>query len=166
LEKARDKRILDIGCTGELSAAIAEVASEYYGVDKTDNPGFDNYYQVDLDDVYNHYEWPPLDGFDYVIVSEVIEHLSNPGYFLSLLKSYECPIILTAPNGLSSVGQYYIRRGIEHINRDHVAWYSWYTLKNLIERHGYKIIEWYWYNGDPGTAEGMIFIVEVGNGAN
>ena len=169
LERATDKRVLDIGCTGELSAAISEVAKEYYGIDKVDNPGIENYYQIDFDAVWNmelSSDKMPRWVVDYVIASEIIEHLSNAGHFLDLLKVYDCPIILTAPNGLSSAGQYYIKRGIEHVNRDHVAWYSWFTLQNLIERHGYKVLEWYWYNGQPGTAEGMIFVFEVNNGTN
>jgi hypothetical protein len=55
------------------------------------------------------------------------------------------------------VGQYYIERNIEHVNGEHVAWYSWYTLTNLVKRHGFTVDEWYWYKGDPGTAEGLIF---------
>jgi len=43
-----------------------------------------------------------------------------------------------------------------------VAWYSWHTMMMLLERLGYDVLDWRWYNGVPLTAEGLIFEVQHG----
>jgi hypothetical protein len=50
--------------------------------------------------------------------------------------------------------------GTENVNVDHVAWYSWRTLKTLLDRYGYPIREFYWYKGRPRFAEGIIVVTE------
>jgi cyclopropane fatty-acyl-phospholipid synthase-like methyltransferase len=165
IEVAKGRRVLDIGCTGPLSEAIAKIAEEYYGIDRVECPAHckpERYWQTDLDNID---VGDPIYGkaepyFDCIIASEVIEHLGNPGLLLAYIKTRKCPIILTAPNAFSSAGQHFLRKGYEQVNKDHVAWYSWHTLKTLVERYGYNIIEWYWYNGKPYTAEGIIFVME------
>jgi len=53
-----------------------------------------------------------------------------------------------------------MRGGIENVNRDHVAYYSYWTLHELVTRYGFEITEWHWYNGRPLFAEGLIFWVK------
>jgi len=157
LDSAKGKIVLDIGCTGIVGEATSKVASEYHGIDVVVKPSHvtvSRYYLLDLDGVQ---ELPKIPGLELIIAGEVIEHLSNAGHFLDLLREYNVPIILTTPNARSAVGGHYINRGIENVNGEHVAWYSWYTLNNLVERHGFEVTEWYWYNGKPGIAEGLIF---------
>lgn len=157
LAKAYKKTVLDIGCSGEMGKAIRKVAKRHYGIDIEPNLFDKDYLQIDIDSAD---EFPFINDLDVVIAGEIIEHLSNAGHFLDLLSIYKCDIILTTPNAYGSTGQHYNRKGIESVNKDHVAWYSWYTLKNLVERHGYVVKEWYWYNGKPYIAEGLIFCLK------
>jgi hypothetical protein len=72
-----------------------------------------------------------------------------------------CPILITVPNAHCVIGRQHILRGVESVNIDHVAYYSWRTLKTLVERYDYVVKEFYWYlPGQPRTAEGLIFVVE------
>lgn len=154
LHRTRNKVVLDIGCTGRLSEAIRRNALEYHGVDKVDNPGIARYYRLDLDQVKT---LPRIDRLQLVIASEVIEHLSNAGHFLDMVRKYNIPMVLTTPNGGSSILQHWLRKGIEQVAGDHVCWYSWHTLKTLVEKHGFEVKEWHWYKGKPMFAEGLIF---------
>jgi len=155
LQRAKGKRVLDIGATGPMHEAIKELAEVCYGVDIVEKEE-ENYFRVDLDRV-DHL--PRLENIDMIIAGEVIEHLSNAGHFLDLLAEYDCPIILTTPNAFSSAGMYQMRRGVENVNKEHTAYYSWKTLSTLLERHGFQMDDFRWYNGQPYTAEGLICLI-------
>lgn len=155
LTRVVGKVVLDIGATGPMHTAILEVAKKCYGIDIIDKQE-DNYTKVDLDRAEALPDFPDL---EIVIAGEVIEHLSNAGHFLDLLKKYDCPILLTTPNAFSAIGAHYVKRWIEHVNREHVCYYSFQTLSVLFERHGYQINDWCWYNGKPNIAEGLICLI-------
>lgn len=152
LSAAKDRVILDIGATGPMHEALKEAARRCYGIDILEKDEAD-YVRVDLDRVT---ELPHFEGVEIIIAGEVIEHLSNAGHFLDLLRGYDCPVLLTTPNAFSEAGRKSVLRGIEQVNREHTCYYSWHTLSVLLERHGWGIDEFYWYNGKPLTAEGMI----------
>lgn len=158
LRAAKDKIILDIGASGLMSDLLKQVTKQYHSIDKANAE-----WNIDLDDTTLG-SLPEIPGLEIIIAGEVIEHLSNPGHFLDLLKHYAVPVIITTPNAYTTVGEYWIKQGIECINREHVAYYSYHTLRTLVERHGFKVVEWYWYKGKPLIAEGLIFRVE-GNDA-
>ena len=143
------KRVLDIGGSGPLAELIKGVAKSYANVDKTDAT-----YCINLD-----CEPVPVIDVDLVVCGEVVEHLSNPGFFLDGLRAYTVPIIFSVPNAFTKVGTGWIKKGVENVNSDHVSYYSYYTFSNLIKRHGFSVDKFLWYNGSPGTAEGLIFCV-------
>ena len=153
VEKSRDKVVLDIGSTGPISQSIRQVAKKYYGIDRV--PGEERIV-VDLD--HRPDQMPKLDDVEVVIASEVLEHLSNPGYFLMALKEHypDRTVYITVPNA----GAYHVRDGCENVNAEHVCWYSAHTLKTLLERYGYRIQEARWYHGEPYKAEGIIMVVK------
>lgn len=161
IKAARNKVILDVGASGPMSKALRDVAKEYHGTDIQDNGSMPNYYQIDFDKADS---LPDIDGLDIIIAGEVIEHLSNAGHFLDLLRKLETQVILTVPNAFGATGNIYMKRSIESVNREHVAWYSYHTLKVLTERHGFRVLLWAWYNGQPLTAEGLIFHMEPDHG--
>lgn len=154
------KRVLDIGASGRLHEQVVKVAAMTLGIDREAGPitvGFD------LDDVSKPHL--PYIGvpFDVVLCGEVLEHLSNPGHFLSRLKKeqYGVPVIITVPSAFRSMLQSYQGREVENVNKDHVSWFSPRTLKTLVERAGYRITEFAYYNGEgPAKAEGLIAVVE------
>ena len=153
MEKATGRVVLDIGCTGPISAAIRQVAKTYHGIDRT--AGGD-WLVVDLDHCPD--EIPVYPGVDCIIASELLEHLANPGVFLARLRE-KYPGVetwITVPQA----GAYQVHAGThEIVSGDHVAWYSYSTLKTLLGRYGYTIQHARWYNGQPHKAEGLIVMV-------
>lgn len=161
VEQCRGKVVVNFGSdSGSLHGRIKEVASTAFGVDKSGNPDL----RIDLDDdFYSLYHMPAANIY---VVGEIIEHLISPGAFLKRLRwimrhegAEGCEAIITVPNGMSSMVSYHAMRGMENVNSDHVAWYSYHTLKVLIEKCGFELKEFYWYNGKPVIAEGLIFVV-------
>lgn len=157
IKASRNKVILDIGASGPMSEELKKVAAEYYGLDIEPNTG-KNFHKIDLDTAKHI---PPMTSrLEIVIAGEVLEHLSNAGHFLDMVHELGRQVIVTTPNAFGAGGAQHIRRGVESVNREHVAWYSYHTLKVLVERHGFKVLLWGWYNGKPLTAEGLIFHME------
>lgn len=145
---AKDEVVLDIGCTGQLSQAIKRAAKTYYGVDRQQGA----WAVVDLD--RDPEALPQYADVTLVVCSEVLEHLSNPGRFLDTLaqKYRGIDVCVTVPHA----GAYQTRGECEMVNLDHVAWYSYTTLKTLLTRSGFVLSQAAWYNGKPHRAEGLI----------
>jgi hypothetical protein len=160
IKATRNKVIMDLGASGPISEALSKVAKDYHGVDITASD-LPNHYQLDLEQAD---ELPEVDGLQIIVAGEIIEHLSNAGRFLDLLHRTGCQVILTTPNAHLNGNAAYAAKGMEAVNGEHVAWYSYHTLKTLVERHGFNILLWGWYNGKPMTAEGIIFHMEPVNG--
>jgi len=159
LERVKGKVVLDIGASGKMHEAIRDVAKKCYGIDRED--GCD-VIGVDLDSLSDTFGMPWFGDVNVVVCGEVIEHLANPGNFLEHLRyAYKCPVIFTVPNAASHILQSTLRRGVECVNNDHVAWYSWKTLSVLLGRYGYQPQQWAWYGpGQPGFNEGIICVAE------
>lgn len=165
LERCAGKRVLNIGSAGSdargrVHRRIRGVAEAVYGLDRE---GAD--INMDLDGV-DVGRCCPLGGelpaVDLIVCGEVLEHLANPGHFLDWLHVYGhgAPVIITVPNAYSlNARDWNEKRRTECVNIDHVCWYSWRTLTTLVERYGYTVAEWYWYGGQPRTAEGLVFVV-------
>src|SRR3990172_3095299 len=149
------KRVLSLGCTGYLQEAIDAVAQRAYGID-CDVQEREWFFQMDLDDFE---EFPKFD-VDLIVCGEVLEHLANPGRVLKALRAYNRPVVITVPNAHASASFQSLKRGVENVNRDHVPYYSYWTLHELVTRYGFEITEWHWYNGRPLFAEGLIFWVK------
>jgi hypothetical protein len=153
IEKSKDKIVLDIGCTGPISKEIRTVAKQYYGVDNS--PG--DWEVCDID--HRPDQLPKHEDVEVIILSEVLEHLANPGYFLLALKEIYPgrTIYLTVPNA----GAYKVIDDAECVHKDHVCWYSYTTLKTLLTRYGFEIKEARWYgNGPRYHAEGIIAVIQ------
>jgi hypothetical protein len=155
IKATRGKVIMDIGATGPMAEVLQQEAAEYYGLDIVDGPCVDHILNLDHAD-----SLPQIDGLQIIVAGEVIEHLSNAGHFLDLLHAAGVQVILTTPNAFGAAGAAYIKRGIESVNKEHVSWYSYHTLLTLVRRHRFQVLIWGWYNGQPLTAEGLIFHME------
>jgi len=162
IEMCRDKRVLHLGCvdsglTGKkiragkfLHEKIKSISGELWGVD-IDMEGINllksmNYTNLIFGDVENLQGVEGLRGkeFDIIIASELIEHLSNPGLFLASLKPYfsgNTLLIITTPNAQKITDIKYRLKGYELVHPDHNFWFSYRTLKSLLEKNGYKIID-------------------------
>ena len=174
LQQVAGKRVLEFGASGPMHDGIVKAAAFVLGVDRNAAPGV---VARDLDeiepssDVYAGRRGLRLLWFeteagqftpDVIVCGEVIEHLSNPGYFLTRLKrEYPgVPVVVTVPNAFSAAGQAWLRKGIENVNAEHVAWYSPKTIAVLLERHAFTIKTFHYYGGDGPTAEGLIVVTE------
>jgi SAM-dependent methyltransferase len=83
-----------------------------------------------------------LEPAELVIAGEVIEHVERPGEFLDALHMLIVPggrLAVTTPNAASLLNPVAAAARFELINPDHISFYSWYTLGNLMERHGWRI---------------------------
>ena len=166
-------KVLHLGCTNWpytldaidagtlLHKDLAEVAKDLYGfdfdqegIDVLSSRGFDKLFRADLeklDDVELN------ETFDVIVAGEMIEHLNNPGMFLEGIKRFmnrETLLVLTTINAYSGMRFFvYGLRGrggnLEPVHPDHVAYYSYSTLKLLIERFGFRLEDFKFY--DIGT---------------
>ena len=157
LDLCRGKTVLHLGASGVLQEELVKAAGKVYGLDK--NPG-EGVEAMDFDDF--HAQIPLYEGVSLILAGEILEHLSNPGWLLSRLRTTypTVPLLVTVPNAFTFIQPPYLAKGIENVNIDHVAWYSYTTLTTLLSRHGYTPAEFCWYNGKPGTAEGLIMLTE------
>ena len=160
LAQCKDKRVVNFGsASGRLHENIKMVAKSVYGIDKVEPADL----LINLDDEFAPlYDLPETDIF---VCGEIIEHLSNPGLFLKKLKKAmrmnrvaDAKLIITVPNALASVLQKHAQHGIENSNSDHVAFYTYGTLKELLRREEFFIEHFAYYEGNPIFAEGLIVV--------
>jgi predicted TPR repeat methyltransferase len=173
LTACRGKRVLHLGCTNwpYTAASFADqsllhlrllgVAAELWGVDADAdglealaNRGVSRLIQADVE----HLERAELPGpFEVIVAGEIIEHLSNPGLFLdgvARCMNAESRLLLTSINaycGMRAV-QYALRgRGgrAEPVHPDHVAYYSYATIRHLLDHHGFRVDGFWFYDVGP-----------------
>lgn len=170
LEVCRGKRVVHLGCVDEgliedkldsgvlLHSKIAKVASWLAGVDR-DAEGIRklNAARVgDLNTCLDVTEEPlAIDHpVDLVVAAEIIEHLANPGKFLSLLEPFlrrtGAELMITTPNAFGASYTWNMVRGRELVHQDHNCYYSITTLGTLLAKHGYEVSEWHLYS-NPST---------------
>lgn len=96
--------------------------------------------------------------FDVVICGELIEHLSNPGLMLDGIKRFmneDTVLIITTPNPWRDLWVSNMYNGITEekwLNKEHVCWYSFQTLKQLLERHDYSEVKYSYYYSEQAIA--------------
>jgi SAM-dependent methyltransferase len=106
-----------------------------------------------------------LSPADLVIAGEVIEHTDAPGAFLDglhLLLAPDGTLAVTTPNAYSFLLPLGVLRSYELVNPDHVALYSWYTLSNVMRRHGWRVTEVLAYHQPQLRGRSPSFEVAVG----
>lgn len=157
---ATGRRVIHVGFAGESRASVdeliesptwlhgrlAHVASSLVGIDldgaaveRARAVGFDAY-AADAGDRLALRELA-LASADLVIAAEVIEHVERPGVFLDAMHELargDGLLAVTTPNAASVLNPLAAMGRFELINPDHVAFYSWYTLSNMLERHGWR----------------------------
>ena len=170
MEMCAGKKVLHLGCTNApytqeaidndmlLHFELEKTASSIYGID-ADQDGLDelishgttNLYFADLEDLASL----DLDEtFDVIVAGEMIEHLNNPGLFLSGIRRFmnaETKLLITTINAYCGMRfvQYGLRgkRGkAEPVHPDHVAYYSYSTLSLLLRRHELNVETFLFYD--------------------
>lgn len=162
IERCKRKRVLHLGCVDEglteeriksgnlLHIRLMDVAKEVWGVDISvegiellRKHGMDNLVVGDIEHI-DQIEELKRQKFDIILATEVLEHLNNPGLFLTTCKklfSTNTAMIITVPNGLCLTGLGYTLRGYEFVHPDHNYWFSYKTFDTLLEKNGYQIDE-------------------------
>lgn len=85
--------------------------------------------------------------YDTVVAGEVIEHLSNPGQFLSRVRKHlvsEGRLVLSTPYGFSLMYSAYAVNYFPKTceNAEHTCWFCPTTIGELARREGFEIEEW------------------------
>lgn len=163
LRRCAGRRVLHIGCVdsgilaerfarGELMhQRLAGVAAELWGVDVDAagiaflrSHGVPNLAVADAATVGST---PELAGraFDVIVASELVEHLSNPGLFLDSVQALMAPgrteLVISVPNAFKYATLVGLVRGHELVHPDHNAYFSYYTLTNLLGKHGLEVVD-------------------------
>ena len=169
-EFCRNKKVLHLGCTNFpytkeaiendmlLHHLIEKISKEVYGFDFDregieilERSGATNLYRADLENL----EQVDLnESFDVIVAGEIIEHLNNPGLFFKGVQKFmtrETKLIITTVNAYCALRFFiYGLRGkggeVEPVHPDHVAYYSYKTLKLAIERADMVLDEFYFYD--------------------
>ena len=165
-----EKKVLHLGCTNypytneaidsdmllhfELEKICAELwglDADQAGIDILKNHGSERIFRGDLEKL----DAASVEGpFDVIVAGEMIEHLNNPGLFLNGVKRFMGPdsvLLLTTINAYCAFRFFYYgargRRGkAEPVHPDHVAYYSYSTLKLLLERHDLRVENFLYYD--------------------
>jgi len=170
MEMCAGKKVLHLGCANYpytqnsidnemlLHYDLEKSAGELYGFD-FDQPGLDilaangtgNLYRADLEKLD---EVAMSESFDVIVAGEMIEHLNNPGLFLTGIQRFmnaETRLVLTTINAYCGMRWFWYglrgRRGKqEPVHPDHVAYYSYSTLSLLVKRHGLDVDSFMFYD--------------------
>jgi SAM-dependent methyltransferase len=170
LSQCEGKRVLHLGCTNWpytddsiasgslLHSLMRDRCSELFGIDADEaglnlmrQSGFENLYAANLESL----ETCKLkEAFDVVVAGEMIEHLNNPGLFLGGVKRFlgpESTLLITTVNAYCFArALLYAFKGKggenEPVHPDHVAYYSYSTLRLLLNRHGFADPEIIFYD--------------------
>ena len=82
-----------------------------------------------------------LEPADLVIAGEIIEHLDAPGLFLDALRPLcadDGTLVITTPNAAGWVNPLASLLSYEVNHPDHMVMFTWFTLTNLLRRHGWE----------------------------
>lgn len=153
LNKLHGLTVLDAGCaSGYVGAFVKKRGNYVVGIDSTERDiafakkVLDEAYIFDLEnDISKKFS----KRFDYIIFSEVIEHLFEPEKVLKKLVGWLKPggnILITTPNFVHIYNRWDILWGkFEYqedtvINRSHVHFFTYDTLQDLIATSGLEIV--------------------------
>jgi SAM-dependent methyltransferase len=160
VQYAAGKRVLHLGCVDEglteqkhqegllLHERLQKNTRELWGVDVDAEGlrwmqahGYPHLYLADIEDLSTV---PDLTGqsFDLILLSEVMEHLDNPGRFLDgarFLFGPETELLITVPNATSLANWMMNWESKELVHPDHNYWFSLHTITALLGKFGYQV---------------------------
>jgi predicted TPR repeat methyltransferase len=159
IDLCRGKKVLHVGCTDYpytqqkhasgllLHERLRPNCARLVGID-LDSASIAWLSQQGIPDLYVA-DATRLSGFleglnfepELVIAGEVVEHLSCPGDFLQGIRramTSKAQLVITVPNAFAYFGIVQMLLGREKVHPDHVAYYSYGTLRELLRRHGFE----------------------------
>lgn len=150
-------RVLHVGCVGGslpnspgerlhwVHGALVDAGFSVLGVD-IDREALKEIEDARFEVMYMDARDMPPDGekFDSIFAGELIEHLENPGLFLSGCRrrlKIDGRLILSTPNVWSPMyALHYLKRGHKTAHPQHTVWFDAQVLSQMLERCGFKII--------------------------
>ena len=153
LAECAGKSVLHLGAVGsyhgrvcglhqrllQVSGHVVGLDIDIDGIEQARAQGVQNLHYGDLERL----EALDLAGqFDVILAAEVIEHLPNPGLFLAGIKRFFGPateMIVTTPDAFSLHRFLVALAGREYVHPDHVCYYSYSTLRHLLQSQGFAI---------------------------
>lgn len=132
------ERILDVGCGWgreliRLKNAVGiDICLPFLKTAK-------NYVKNDVILADAHYSPFQKQSFDFVVLSEVIEHMANPIKVLNEVKRTLKPkgkVLIQTPNKVLTFGKFISRERLGHVNE-----FTFLELKNMLESLGFKVLQ-------------------------
>ena len=156
LELCKGKRVLHLGAADYpfhtnaaqgtlLHQKISGVADYLVGIDDNReaveylrvNHGIDNIIHADATNTGILSDERIAHGFDVLLCCDIIEHVENPGYLIESCKRLmdeNTVLVVTTINATSIKASLRALLGREAVHNDHVAYYSYSTLCQLLSR--------------------------------
>lgn len=151
----KDKKVLDLGCiqhnidktkkSNWLHGKIVKDAGSVLGVDYLKDE------VIALNKCGYNIIWADVETmklenkYEVIVAGDIIEHLSNFGYFLERVKEHldsKGIFLLTTPNPVNLfrfLRQLYKGYCVAH--PEHTCWFTEQVIKQLMEKHGFEIID-------------------------
>lgn len=89
-----------------------------------------------------------LASYDIILIPEVIEHILDLCSFLKFVKKFMFPkslLVIGTPNSFKLHNLFTVVKGYEEVNPDPKYYFSYSTLKCLLEKSGFIVDKWYIY---------------------
>lgn len=147
-EKISGKSVLHFGCADwpifeestNLHLQLCKFSDSVDGFD-TNSPTIQKMRESDLFRQESLHDIQPDKTYDFLLIPETIEHVSNVEGFITSLKKNcheDTEIMITAPNAFvqSQFDKMKIKEQtyFETVHPDHNYWFSIYTLPNVVEK--------------------------------
>lgn len=162
IKKNKNKKYLDIGCGwGGCASAFSQMGFDSYGIDPQkqcilsakNNFKETNYIYGTIDNLIKK----KIKNFDIITMHDVLEHIENPDILIMKCKSVmskEGKIFIKVPNSESLQIEHLKEYSWEISSPFHRTLFSKSGLKNILSRHGLKIVNsfndlntWGWTRG-------------------
>jgi len=150
IDYSKKSKLIDIGCGTGLKLNIIKDDNEnleIFGIDTEESIRVSKKYfetgKFFIDDLSNYNESLYKDyesSFDYIICSDVIEHLENPNKLLNLIKYLSHKntlIIISTPDRIRFRG----KRNNQPPNKDHIREWSSHELKEYLKSKNFRVIK-------------------------
>ena len=187
LSRCVNRTVLHLGFIGETDASLnikedainhgqtlhsqlLRIGSNVVGIDRNERAIEMSRSKLGWDDLYNgdveHLENLDLIGtFDIVVFGNLVEHLSCPGLALNGIRRFmdeKSELIISTPNTFALLANIRFTLGRFREGDEHVTGYSKFTLKALLERHGYEMTEFFTCYDKPPLSRSRKLAFSIG----
>jgi 2-polyprenyl-3-methyl-5-hydroxy-6-metoxy-1,4-benzoquinol methylase len=161
LSQAANRRVLHLGCVGHtdlplerkielagetLHAGLEKVCKSVLGVD-LDRQAIEGlkaagtFSNLVIGDACKLDPDQIGDGWELIVVGDLIEHVSNPGGLLDSIRSVmnsETRLLITTPNSFSLPATIRHAIGAFREGNEHVLSFNYINIQQLLDRHGFE----------------------------